>query len=152
MRRVPHRAVALILTVVAGLAACGGSEETTATSDNPSPPVATSATVPTEPADQQYPDVVDAVARQDGDTWAFDVTISSPYDTPDRYADAWRVVAPDGTELGVRLLTHDHASEQPFTRSLDGVEIPDAVDTVTIEGRDQANGFGGATFELTLPR
>ena len=37
-----------------------------------------------------------AAAADDG-TWRFDVTLSSPYDTPERYADAWRVLAPDGT-------------------------------------------------------
>lgn len=67
-------------------------------------------------------------------------TISPPYDSPDRYADAFRVLAPDGTVLGVRELLHDHANEQPFTRSLDDVEIPDDVDRVTVEGRDLGRG------------
>ena len=35
--------------------------------------------------------------------------------------DAWRVLDPDGNELGVRILTHDHANEQPFTRSQGGI-------------------------------
>lgn len=103
-------------------------------------------------AEQAFPDVIDAVAEASPDgTWRFDVTISSPYDSPERYADAWRVLGPDGTELGVRVLTHDHANEQPFTRSLSGVEVPDGIETVTIEGRDLANGWGGQTFELDLP-
>lgn len=106
-----------------------------------------------EAAEQAYPDVIDAVAEQSPDgTWRFDVTISSPYDSPDRYADAWRVLGLDGTELGVRVLTHDHANEQPFTRSLRGVGVPDGIDTVVVEGRDLVNGWGGRTFELDLPR
>jgi hypothetical protein len=153
MRRARSRAAPLVVAVGLGLAACGGSDDTPTASDSSSQTVAASEASPTDVAgDQRYPDVVDAAARQDGETWAFDVTISSPYDTPERYADGWRVLAPDGTELGFRLLTHDHAAEQPFTRSLDGVEIPDDVDVVTIEGRDQANGFGGETFELTITR
>ncbi len=44
----------------------------------------------------------------------------------------------------------DHANEQPFTRSLSGVEIPDDVSIVTIQGRDQVNGRGGATLEIRL--
>ncbi len=156
MRRTPRHATALVVATVLGLAACGGSDAAPDTAPDAASPSATSTSsdepAVATPADQRYPDVVDAIVRQDGDAWAFDVTLSSPYDTPERYADGWRILAPDGTELGFRLLTHDHASEQPFTRSLDGVEIPDDVDTVTIEGRDQANGFGGETIELTLPR
>jgi hypothetical protein len=83
-------------------------------------------------------------------SYTFDVTVSSPYDSPERYADAWRVVGPDGTEYGVRILLHDHANEQPFTRSLSGVEIPDGIDSVTVEGRDLINGWGGAIIEVDL--
>ena len=75
----------------------------------------------------------------------------SAYDTPERYADAWRVKGPDGAVLGVRELLHDHAGEQPFTRSLDGIEIPDGVQTVVVEGRDLANGWGGGTVEVPVP-
>ena len=98
-----------------------------------------------------YPDIVDAAARLQPDgTWHFDVTVSSPYDSPERYADAWRILDADGRVLGVRELAHHHAGEQPFTRSLSGVAIASTVSTVTIEGRDQANGWGGTTFELVL--
>lgn len=99
-----------------------------------------------------FPDVIAATVEAGGDgTFTVSATISSPYDSPDRYADAWRVLAPDGAVLGVRELTHDHASEQPFTRSLDGVEIPAGTGTVTIEARDLANGWGGATVDVALP-
>lgn len=112
----------------------------------------------TEPAadatvEELYPDVVAAEASLDADgTWTFRTTLSSPYDTPQRYADAWRVLDADGNELGVRILTHDHANEQPFTRSLSNVEIPGDVTVVTVEGRDQVSGWGGATVEVTLER
>jgi len=99
------------------------------------------------------PSVIDATATQaDDGSWRFDVTISSPYDSPAQYADAWRVLGADGAEYGVRILTHDHASEQPFTRSLSDVRIPDTVDIVTIEGRDLVNGWGGQTFDVRLER
>ncbi len=104
-------------------------------------------------ADGLHPDVIGATAALAADgTWTVSATLSSPYDSPERYADAWRVLAPDGTELGVRELGHDHADEQPFTRSLDDVAIPEDVETITIEGRDQVNGWGGATFTLDLAR
>jgi hypothetical protein len=78
--------------------------------------------------------------------------MASPYDTPSRYADGWRVMAADGTVFGVHSLTHDHAAEQPFTRTQSGVEIPDDIDTVIVEGRDISSGFGGATVTVTLDR
>jgi len=103
--------------------------------------------------DSRFPDVVGVVARLSANnTWDFSVTLSSPYDSPERYADAWRVVGPDGDVYGVRELLHDHANEQPFTRSLSDVEIPADVATVTVEGRDQVNGWGGATISYDLPR
>ncbi|NNC81866.1 MAG: hypothetical protein HKN94_17120 [Acidimicrobiales bacterium] len=103
-------------------------------------------------ADASFPSVVAATASRQDDGWKIDVTISSPYDSPERYADAWRVLAPDGTELAVRILTHDHANEQPFTRSKSGIEIPADVAMVTIEGRDLINGWGGDTLEVELER
>ena len=104
-------------------------------------------------SDQLFPDVVAVEATSEGgDSWQFSVTLSSPYDSPERYADSWRVVGPDGTVYGERFLTHDHAGEQPFTRSQSGIVIPPAVETVTVEGRDQISGWGGITMEYNLPK
>jgi hypothetical protein len=109
-----------------------------------------------EPSDDEveelFPDVIAATAERSADgAWTFSATLSSPYDSPERYADAWRVVGPSGEVYGIRELTHDHASEQPFTRSQSGIEIPEGVTTVVVEGRDQVSGWGGATFTLDLP-
>ena len=125
--------------------------ETTATTTPPAPPEPVTASTIFESTSDDFPDIIAAQATPDGDgTWRFDVTVSSTYDTPQRYADGWRVVGPDGTEYGFRFLTHDHANEQPFTRSQSGIPIPADVTTVTIEGRDQANGYGGGFLELSL--
>jgi len=101
---------------------------------------------------QRHPDVIGATATPTGAGWTISATLSSPYDSPDRYADAWRVLGPDGTVIAVRELLHDHADEQPFTRSLTGVEIPGGVAAVTIEGRDQQHGWGGTTVTIELDR
>ena len=63
-------------------------------------------------------------------------------------------VALDGSArtLAVRELTHDHASEQPFTRSLSGVRLEEGLERVRVQGRDQESGWGGRTVELVLPR
>lgn len=75
-------------------------------------------------SDQKYPDVIAAkVQRSGGKRLDFDVTISSPYDTPERYADALRVVDKDDRVYGERLLQHDHADEQPLTRDMYGMSI-----------------------------
>ena len=102
-------------------------------------------------SDQNFPDVIAVDATRNGDDWTFAVTISSPYDTPERYADGWRVVGPDGTVYGERLLAHDHAAEQPFTRSQTGIAIPDDVPLVVVEAHDSENGWGGATVEYEVP-
>jgi hypothetical protein len=46
-------------------------------------------------------------------------------------------VGPDGSVYGEHTtLAHDHANEQPFTRTQSGVEVPNEVDQVTVEERD----------------
>lgn len=101
---------------------------------------------------QRYPDVIEVNVRSTGDDrFTFQVTLSSPYDTPQRYADAFRVMTLNDTTLGVRELLHDHASEQPFTRSLTGVTIPSGVSQVIVQGRDQQYGYGGDTMTVVLP-
>jgi len=102
-------------------------------------------------AGQRFPDIVGVEVSRNGSGYTFAVTVSSPYDTAQRYADAFRVRAQDGTLYGVNELSHDHAGEQPFTRSLSGVEIPAGVTSVVVEGRDQANGWGGGTQTVELP-
>ena len=97
-------------------------------------------------------DVVAAGAQRQGDTWTFSATVRHGDTGWDHYADAWRVVGPDGTVYGTRELLHPHVNEQPFTRSLSGVAIPAGVASVTVEARDSVHGWGGATAEVTLPR
>lgn len=146
------RRSAVALVTGAMLLGCGGDTEPADAGDAVgSHPTASSLTDATE--SDRFPDIIAAEATFDdgSGTWTFAVTVSSPYDSPERYADGWRVVGPDGTVYGVHTLAHDHAGEQPFTRRQSGVEIPDDVTEVTIEGRDQANGFGGGTLTIELP-
>ena len=97
-----------------------------------------------------YPDVLGAeVVAEAGGSFRFEVTMSSPHDSAERFADAWRVVGDDGEVYGLLEFTH-HSGEQPFIAVLSGVEIPESVRTVTIQGRDQVYGWGGGTIEVTL--
>lgn len=102
--------------------------------------------------EQRFPDVVAVEVRAGGpNAFDFDVTISSPYDTPRRYADGFRITTPGNEVLGERKLLHDHQNEQPFTRELHGVKIPHAVRKVLVQARDQKFGYGGKIVEVTLP-
>ncbi|MDA2812229.1 hypothetical protein O4J56_16410 [Nocardiopsis sp. RSe5-2] len=150
---------ALLAGALLTAAACTGAEPSPPTDDEdgaaPSAEASdTAGTADTEEGaaqDQEFPDVVDVVVTQGDAGYDFAVTISSPYDTPERYADGWRVVGPDGTVFGEHVLAHDHADEQPFTRTQRGVDIPDETEEVTVEARDSTNGYGGETMTVPLP-
>jgi hypothetical protein len=103
-------------------------------------------------AEQEFPDVIDVVIIPTADSYTFNVTLSSPYDSASRYADAFRIMSPEGEVYGVRELLHDHAYEQPFTRALRQIYIPENVTEVIVQGRDQQYGWGGKTQTLTLPK
>lgn len=98
------------------------------------------------------PPVIEKVeSRQTGATWQFDVTLSHGDTGWNDYADGWRVLDMDGRELGMRTLHHPHVDEQPFTRSLRGVHLPEATTEVQIEARDKIGGWSGAPVTHTLP-
>jgi hypothetical protein len=99
-----------------------------------------------------YPPRVDDVrVTRMGDTWRFDVTISHPDTGWDHYVDAWRILDMQGNELGTRVLTHPHVDEQPFTRSLSGVRIPEGTSQVQIQAREKPGGWNPDAVIITLP-
>jgi hypothetical protein len=91
------------------------------------------------------------VTPEGGGAYRFDVTVRHADEGWDHYADAWQVLAPDGTVLGTRELLHPHETEQPFTRSLTGVAIPAGITEVTVRARDSVHGFGGAEMTVAIP-
>jgi len=95
-------------------------------------------------------EVLGATARQAGDgSWTISATVAHADEGWNHYADAWRVVGPEGIVYGTRALVHPHVGEQPFTRSLAGVAIPAGVAEVVIEARDSVHGWGpGMAFTL----
>jgi hypothetical protein len=105
----------------------------------------------TLPAAADPVDILGATARADGSTWTFDVTLAHPDTGWDHYADAWEVLAPDGTSLGIRELAHPHVDEQPFTRSLSGITVPAGTDHVLIRARCLVDGWGEARLRVDLP-
>lgn len=146
------RAAVITACLAIALAACSSDGPADTSTEQTPVPSSSSSTSTSTSTEQMFPDVVGATATANGNMWTVSATLSSPYDSPARYADAWRVVGPDGTVYGERILTHDHASEQPFTRSHSGIQIPDDISTVTVQGRDLEFGYGGGTFDLVLDR
>jgi hypothetical protein len=97
------------------------------------------------PAFADDPVVVAAEATRAADgSWRFDVTVRHADAGWQHHADRWQVTAPDGMVLGERVLLHPHVNEQPFTRSLDGVAVPDGVAEVGIRAHDTVHGWGPA--------
>ena len=98
-------------------------------------------------------DVIAArVEHRSGRIFDFDVTVRSRDTGWERYADAIEVLGPDGKVLGSRVLDHPHETEQPFTRDVNGVTIPNGVTEVTIRAHFKPAGFDGTTLKVMVPR
>jgi hypothetical protein len=103
-------------------------------------------------ADAGEADVVEVKGKRiAGDTYSFDVTVRHADEGWEHFANKWEVTAPDGTVLGTRILAHPHIDEQPFTRSLSGVKIPENITEVTIRAHDLVHKYGGKSMKVKLP-
>jgi hypothetical protein len=99
------------------------------------------------------PHIVAASAVPDGNgVWTISVSLKHPDTGWDHYASAWKVLSPDGEVLGLRALTHPHVDEQPFSRSLSGVKIPEGLRDVLIQPRCTMDGWVPMPTMLTLPK
>ena len=95
--------------------------------------------------------VVEAVTAQQLDgVWSFSVTISHPDTGWDHYADGWEVLDKEGNRLGLRVLAHPHTQEQPFNRTLGGVEVPQGIQVVFIRTRCIVDGWSEESREFSL--
>lgn len=103
------------------------------------------------PASADAPVIENVRAVTSGAGWRFDVTLSHPDTGWEHYADGWEVLAPDGTSLGLRELVHPHVDEQPFTRSLSGVQIPAGIREVTLRARCLVDGWADTIYTMQLP-
>lgn len=82
----------------------------------------------------------------------FSVTIRHADTGWDHYADRWVVLTPDGkTVLGERVLFHPHVDEQPFTRMLRAVVVPEQYSEVLVRAHDRKDGWGSKDFVVPLP-
>jgi hypothetical protein len=98
-------------------------------------------------------DVIAATATQDlRGTWTVSATILHADTGWEHYADRFDVLDEEGNLLGSRTLFHPHVDEQPFTRSLNALAIPDDVNKITVRAHDNVDALGGATVEIILER
>ena len=95
-------------------------------------------------------EIIDVRVSNNQDSFRFDVTLKHDDTGWDHYADGWEVISPAGDVLGKRILAHPHVYEQPFTRSLSGVRIPQEVSTVSIRAHDSVHGYNEKMFEVKL--
>lgn len=149
-----RRSAAILVALLAGallLSGCSADEQGDAADGSTSASAGPQGREGAGAQEQRYPDVIAAELEADDGTYRLAVTISSPYDSAERYASGWRVIDPAGETLAEHRLAHDHADEQPFTRTQTGLEIPGNIEQVTIEGRDLTNGYGGGTVQLDVP-
>jgi hypothetical protein len=85
-------------------------------------------------------------AITDTDTYTVSTTIRHHDTGWDDYADAFEVKG-DKVQNGLRVLTHPHETEQPFTRSQSNVV---AGGLVWVEAKDNVEGSGGSKIFLDL--
>lgn len=85
-----------------------------------------------------------------GGAWNVRTTLRHADSGWEHYADAWRVVNEKGDVLGSRTLHHPHESEQPFTRGLSGVVVPNEVSIVFVEAHDKVHGWSKQRVRVDL--
>ncbi len=102
------------------------------------------------PALAHEPDILEAVATKSGMSWRVDVTLEHPDTGWDHYADGWEVLDADGKRIGYRLLHHPHVNEQPFTRSLTNLDLPDGTRRINIRAHCSVDGWGDKTFRVDI--
>jgi len=82
--------------------------------------------------------------------WSINITLKHDDTGWDHYADNWRVVDSEGNILGDRVLYHPHVDEQPFTRGLRNLTVPEGITTVYIEAHDKVHGWTPNKLKVDL--
>lgn len=98
------------------------------------------------------PVVKRVTAQKSGMGWRINVTLSHPDSGWDHFADGWEVLDNQGNRLGFRELMHPHVKEQPFTRSLFDIMVPDGTKEVFIRPRCTDGGWAKSLTRVELRR
>jgi len=96
-------------------------------------------------------DVIDAkVIRGDDGSFTFNVTVRHEDEGWNHYADHWLILDNDEQVIAARKLMHPHVKEQPFTRSLSYIQIPDEVTEVTIRAHCSVDNYTGKDMVVKI--
>lgn len=153
------------MVLIAVLGACSGGATTTiatAQSGSAGPTTTESRSVDTTvsvpdvaasdaPVGQLCASVIDAEATKNGDTWTFALTVRSDDISTTEFGDSWELRTLEGEVIATRVLAHEHMNEQPFTRSMSGIVIPEGITTVIGVAHHSVGGYCGETLEIELP-
>ncbi len=82
----------------------------------------------------------------------FSVTLQHADEGWNHYADHWLILDKDEQVIAARKLMHPHVKEQPFTRSLSYIEIPDEITEVTIRAHCSVDNYSGKDMTLIIER
>ncbi|WP_454276179.1 hypothetical protein [Roseovarius sp. MBR-154] len=96
------------------------------------------------------PAILDVQVEKSGMSWRVDVTIEHPDTGWDHYADGWEVLDANGNRLGHRILHHPHVDEQPFTRSLTNLNLPDGTREIFVKAHCSIEGWSSETVRVEL--
>ena len=108
--------------------------------------------LPALPALASPPEIVGATAKRAAGGWNISVTLRHDDSGWEHYADLWEVLDEGGNVLGARKLHHPHVEEQPFTRTLRQVVVPDGTRKVYIRARCSDGTWSEGRHKLKLTR
>ena len=60
----------------------------------------------------------------------------------EHYADGFEILSVSGEIIAKRVLAHPHVDEQPVTRDLRSVSIPDGITEIDVRAHDSVHGYG----------
>ena len=106
--------------------------------------------IPAAPALADPPEIRGVTAESTAGSWRISVTLAHPDTGWDHYADGWEVLDANGDRLGLRKLHHPHENEQPFTRSLGGVTVPEGTKAVFVRARCSVDGWSESRTRVEL--
>ncbi|KJS41582.1 MAG: hypothetical protein VR71_18225 [Roseovarius sp. BRH_c41] len=96
------------------------------------------------------PEILGVRVEKSGTGLQVAVTLMHPDTGWDHYVDGWEVLDAEGNRLGYRLLHHPHVEEQPFTRSLNDLALPDGAQEIFVRAHCSVDGWNSEVFRVAL--